>query len=155
MTNLSPFALEVLCFVFFISSRKLVSSHFLMNSNSSERHFFFHCLLWWELFYNLCTSPAQIQANPCKVWVVLWLFHIAIRYLLGSSDGKASIYNVVDLGRSLGWEDPLEKEMAIYSRTVAWKIPWTVEPDRLQSMGSQRVGHDWANSLHSTICQEV
>ena len=44
--------------------------------------------------------------------------------------------------RFLGWEDPLEKEMAIYSSTLAWKIPWTEEPDRLQSMGSQRVGHD-------------
>ena len=43
---------------------------------------------------------------------------------------------------SLGWEDPLEKEMAIHSRTLAWKIPWMEEPDRLQSMGSQRVGHD-------------
>ena len=38
--------------------------------------------------------------------------------------------------RSLGWEDPLEKEMAIHSRTIAWKIPWTEEPGRLQSMGS-------------------
>ena len=44
--------------------------------------------------------------------------------------------------RSLGWEDPLEKEMATHSSTLAWKIPWTEEPGRLQSMGSQRVGHD-------------
>ena len=44
--------------------------------------------------------------------------------------------------RSLGWEDPLEEEMAIHSSTLAWKIPWTEEPGRLQSMGSQRVGHD-------------
>ena len=43
---------------------------------------------------------------------------------------------------SLGWEDPLEKEMAAHSSTLAWKIPWTVERCRLQSMGSQRVGHD-------------
>ena len=43
---------------------------------------------------------------------------------------------------SLGQEDALEKEMAIYSSTIAWKIPWTEEPGRLQSMGSQRVGHD-------------
>ena len=42
----------------------------------------------------------------------------------------------------LGREDPLEKEMAIHSSTLAWKIPWTEEPDRLQSMGSPRVGHD-------------
>ena len=38
--------------------------------------------------------------------------------------------------QSLGWEDPLEKEMATYSSTLAWKIPWTEEPGRLQSMGS-------------------
>ena len=44
--------------------------------------------------------------------------------------------------RSLGQEDPLEKEMAIHSSTIAWKIPWTEEPGRLQSMGLQRVGHD-------------
>ena len=44
--------------------------------------------------------------------------------------------------RSLGWEDPLEKEMAIHSSTIAWKIPWTEEPGKLQSMGSQRVGQD-------------
>ena len=42
--------------------------------------------------------------------------------------------------RFLGQEDPLEKEMAIHSSTLAWKIPWMEEPDRLQSMGSQRVG---------------
>ena len=43
----------------------------------------------------------------------------------------------------------LEKEMATHSSTLAWKIPWTEEAGRLQSMGSQRVGHDWATSLHS------
>ena len=42
----------------------------------------------------------------------------------------------------LGQEDPLEKEMAIHSSTLAWKIPWTEEPDRLQSLGLQRVRHD-------------
>ena len=44
--------------------------------------------------------------------------------------------------QSLGWEDPLEKEMATHSSTLAWKIPQTEEPGRLQPMGSQRVGHD-------------
>ena len=44
--------------------------------------------------------------------------------------------------QSLAWEDPLEKEMATHSSTLAWKIPWKEEPGRLQSMGSQRVGHD-------------
>ena len=48
--------------------------------------------------------------------------------------------------RSLGREDTLEKEMATHSSTLAWKIAWTEEPGRLQSTGSQRVGHDWATS---------
>ena len=44
--------------------------------------------------------------------------------------------------QSLGWEDPLEEKMATRSRILAWKIPWTEEPGKLQSMGSQRVGHN-------------
>ena len=53
--------------------------------------------------------------------------------------------------RSLGWEDPLEKEMATHSSTLAWRIPWREEPGRLRSMGSQRVRHDWGTSfLHFT-----
>ena len=53
------------------------------------------------------------------------------------SDGKVSVCNAGDPGliRSLGWEDPLEKEMAVHSSTLAWKIPWTEEPGKLQSMG--------------------
>ena len=60
----------------------------------------------------------------------------------GGSDGKVSVYNAGDLGSILGREDPLEKEMAIQSSTIAWKIPWTEEPGWLKSMGSQRVRHD-------------
>ena len=55
----------------------------------------------------------------------------------GGSEGKASVYNAGDLGLIPELGDPLEKEMAIHSSTVAWKIPWTEEPGRLQSMGSQ------------------
>ena len=53
--------------------------------------------------------------------------------------------------QALGQEDPLEKEMAIHSSTIAWKIPWTEEPSRLQSMGSQRVEHDWVTSLSLSL----
>ena len=52
--------------------------------------------------------------------------------------------------QSLGWEDPLEKEMATHPSTLAWRIPWTEEPGRLQSLGSQRVGRDWATERHIT-----
>ena len=60
----------------------------------------------------------------------------------GGSDGKASAYNEGDLVQSLGWEDLMEKEMATHSSILAWKIPWKEDPGRLQSMGSQRVGHN-------------
>ena len=61
---------------------------------------------------------------------------------------------------SLGWKDPLEKEMATHSRILAWRIPWTKEPGGLQSIGPQRVRHDWAtntftitsHSLKYSVC---
>ena len=65
-------------------------------------------------------------------------------YFPGGSDGKAFVYNAGDLGSIPG------KGMAIHSSTIAWKTPWTEEPGRLQSMGSQRVRHDWATPLHFT-----
>ena len=46
--------------------------------------------------------------------------------------------------QSLGWDDPLEKGMATHSSTLAWRIPWTEEPSRLQSMGSQRIRYNLA-----------
>ena len=53
--------------------------------------------------------------------------------------------------RSLGWEDTLDKEMATHSSSLAWKFPWMEEPGRLQSMGSQRVGHNWVTSFSFTF----
>ena len=52
---------------------------------------------------------------------------------------------------SLGRENPLEKEMATHSSILAWKIPWTEAPGRLQSMGLQKVRHDWATSLFTLM----
>ena len=49
----------------------------------------------------------------------------------------------------LGQENPLEKGIAIHSSNLAWRIPWTEKPGRLQSMGLQRVGHDWVNNTHT------
>ena len=51
----------------------------------------------------------------------------------------------------LGWEDPLEKEVAAHSSTLAWKTPWSEEPGWLLSMGSQRVGHDWTTPLTTSF----
>ena len=60
----------------------------------------------------------------------------------GGSAVKNLPANAGDLGFIPGWEDPLEKGMATHSSTLAWLSPWTEEPGGLQSLGSQRVGHD-------------
>ena len=83
----------------------------------------------------------------CKV--IYEIFHYI--YFPGGSNGKASVYNEGDLGSSPGLGRSLEKEMAIHSSTIAWKIPWTEDPGRLQYMGSQRVGHDWVTSLSLSL----
>ena len=62
----------------------------------------------------------------------------------GASVAKNPPANTGQMGQSLGREDLLEKEMATHTSILAWKIPWTEEPGRLQFMGLQRVGHDWA-----------
>ena len=66
----------------------------------------------------------------------------------GGSGSKVSAWNAGDWVQSLGWDDPLEKEMATHSSTLAQKTPRMEEPGSLQSMGSQRVGHDRATSPH-------
>ena len=80
-----------------------------------------------NLFYSIytfCFSPFWLRSQMVKRLSTMW----------ETQD------------RSPGWEDSLAKEMAIHSSTIAWKIPWTAGPGRLQSMGSQRVGHDGATS---------
>jgi len=53
--------------------------------------------------------------------------------------------------QSLGWEDPLEKEMATHFSSLAWRIPWTEESGGLQYMGSQTVRHDWVTNTHNIV----
>ena len=74
--------------------------------------------------------------------------HVCARKILKYNKGK-KLKTTLKLSkliktrvRSLGWEDPLEKGMATHSSILAWRTPWTEEPGGLQSMGSQRVGHD-------------
>ena len=76
----------------------------------------------------------------------------------GGSDGKESTCSAGDLGSvpESGRPPPLEKEVATHSHILAWRIPWTGDPGGLQSMGSQRVGHDWetnALTFHFHIYQ--
>ena len=65
--------------------------------------------------------------------------------------GKESICKQVTQIRSLGWENPLEKEMETHSSILAWRFPRTEEPCGLQSMGSQKIGHDWSHLAHFLV----
>ena len=60
----------------------------------------------------------------------------------GGSDDKESACSAADWVRSLGWKDPLEMGVSTHSSILAWEVSWAEEPVRLQSLGSQRVGHD-------------
>ena len=88
---------------------------------------------WCEVINNQKTSVATTNFNFCPS-----LQAQMVKLLPAMQETRV---------RSLGWEDPLEKEMATHSSTLAWKIPWMEEPGRLQSMGLPRVGHDWVTSL--------
>ena len=95
-----------------------------------------------QLHFYFCPVP-----SACQCWVWALLYHAV-------SDCPCHIsgtWNIPLFSSSLHYctcsVHSLEKEMAIHSSTIAWKIPWTEETGRLQSMGSQRVGHDWATSL--------
>ena len=101
----------------------------------------------WGKFYLICLQYVLIPFLP---FFSFWdSFNIARTSLVAQMVKRLSTVRET-LVQALAWEDPLEKEMAIHSSTIAWKIPWTEEPGRLQSMGLQRVRHDWASSLHFT-----
>ena len=67
----------------------------------------------------------------------------------GGSDDKEFAWNAGDPLWSLGWEDPLQKQMATHSSILAYRIPWTEESGGLESLGLQRVGRDWASNTHT------
>ena len=80
--------------------------------------------------------------NASHTWFHLIFTMVIYMASLVAQPVKAFAYNAGDPGSILGQEDPLKKEMATHSSNLAWKIPWTEEPDRLQSVESQRIGHD-------------
>ena len=93
----------------------------------------------------LAECLAHIKTNDIKLLPPFICFP-------GGSDGKESAWMWETQIPSLGCENPLEKGMATYSSILAWKIAWTEEPGGVQSMGSQRVGHDWSDQASMHAC---
>ena len=84
----------------------------------------------------------NLSSKICDTYDLYCLLHLFHRASLVAQTVKRLPTMWGNQVRSLGQEDPLEKEMAIHSSTLAWKIPWTEEPGRPQSTGSQRVRQD-------------
>ena len=127
--------------------------HFLLNLGTFEVWFFirsvqFSCSVvsnslrphGLQYTMRLCPSPTP-RVYPTHVWTSL------VAQMVKRLPAMRETWV-----QSLGQEDPLEKETATHSSTLAWKIPWTEEPGRLQSMELQRVGHDWVTSLSFLSC---
>ena len=102
-----------------------------------------HVLTWSCLYW----GDGACGAQGFEVYSLLvYLRHKSI--FPGGSDGKEPAMREAWV-QSLGREDPLEKEMTTHSSILAWKIPWTEEPGRLQSMGSQGIRHDWVTNTYT------
>ena len=109
-----------------------------------------------RMFYDIC---GDLISTVTLTWAHLWSLQLTIFNNLALSTKNISLVaqTVKNLPmvqetqvQSLSGEGPLEKEMTIHSSILAWEIPWTEEPGRLKSVGSQRVRHDWATNTTFT-----
>ena len=99
----------------------------------------------WLQTWTLTSAPSWVSSQPIyPVQFGLTSLHNHISAFLVAQMEKTLPAMQETRVWSLGREDPLEKEMATHSNIFAWRIPWTEEPGGLQSMGSQRLEHDWA-----------
>jgi len=111
--------------------------------------------LLYRSFFHKHSSEWSSQTTQFRItWVRMRAIHKSLYSCLAKSfpdgsDSKDSAFNSGGLGLIPAWEDPLEKRMAIYSSILAWKIPWIEEAGGLQSVGSQRVGHNWVTNTHT------
>ena len=112
----------------------LLISELIIYRKQTNIHTFCKC------FWNLKRQPLFLETEFDRS--DLFIFYYVVWASLVAQTVKRLSAMLETRIQPLGWEDPLEKEMAPHSSTLAWKIPWTEEPGRLQSTGSQRVRYD-------------
>ena len=118
----------------------------------NEEHFYKLTLQFSSHWHFYFYHPGVYEAF---VWILILIIFLimcgAFQVVRVIKNPLANAGDVKDVSLSLGWEDPLEEGRATHSNILAWRIPWTEEPGRLQSIGSQTVGHDWSDlAQHST-----
>ena len=132
----------------FLKQIKLVSgfsgvkSENQVSEKKKERSYeaVWRCLLWYQQAFNTYL-PEKRWCGYAHLWKYIKSM-ICLASLVAQMVKNPPVMQETWV-RSLGWEDPLEKGMAPHSNILAWRIPWTEAPDRLQSVGLQRVRHDW------------
>ena len=149
---------SALCLIFITKGLGYLADIKQLSYHQCRLNFLFSAILRLcrAVCWNSWASPEGLSFFICKIWVLdditsrfpfsSWtpLFGFPNKpavFLSGSVVKSPPAVQETQI-RSLGREDPLEKEMATHSSTLAWRIPWTEEPGRLQSMGLQRVRHD-------------
>ena len=134
-------------FIFTYSMRKQSSLVVLHGAVQFSQHHLLNRLS----FLTVCSCFLCYRLLTLQIWIHLWVFYsVPLIYVSLSSSLVAQMVKHLPTMptmwetwvQSLGWDDLLEQEMAPHSSTLAWKIPWMVEPGRLQSMGLQRVRHN-------------
>ena len=116
----------------------------------------------------LCRVPSHTLTAPCLLYFVasissrssffyVWPFHQTSNFVIERPSldfpGSSAVKNLPAMWETLGWEDCLEKGMATHSGILTWRVPWTEEAGRLQSISSQRVGHDWRTNAFTSHWQ--
>ena len=141
-------------------TRRWILNH--RRTGKSLKKYFLNCMNWNSLGYpKVCGSrwcwlldsgktecQEEWKDTPNPPWISFLICSIISKDLPGGSAVKnppAMQEPQEAQVQSLGQEDPLEERLATHSSILAWRIAWTEEPGRLQSLGSQRVGHDWSN----------
>ena len=149
--------LHCFCFLFHLRTALFIIIFFLLLSlgflplslvsqGGNGDHWFNPC---FSLCYNSLLSVSLLCSTVCDPVDCSTPGLLVIQFLGVCSNScplgfPGSSYGKKTWVQSLGWEDPLEKEIATHSSTLAWRISWREEPGRLQFMGWQRVRHDWA-----------
>ena len=126
--------------------------HILLGEKTEQQKCIYNLILF--SLKNVCFCYMCVEIHACEKARPEKIYTMGFRVILSKLWASLVAQRLKHLTpmqetwvRSLGWEDPLEKEMATHSSILAWRISWTEEPGRLQSTGSLRIGHGWATSF--------